>query len=479
MSTVSREKGATFCPIHSKKKLVFLCKQCDILICNKCMVKEHSGHPVEEVEEVAEQKFIKLDEFITKTEDTTIPRAQRNVEQVEAQVSTRVKELEAEIEKAYQHEELLIELVGNNRKIVVDQLKGDIKTINHQLYQFKSESDTYLNGLKSTVNECKETKKTNNDISIIDVFNCVEQISDHPPSCQILQTRQKFNPGSNPVADIAKVYGCTSKESAISRQLLSQTQVTLCKDLKSLNPCSIENFSHGTLCYCCVAKPFVYLIDKSGNMKKIKLDVSVLDIAIHPTTDVLYSLCLCENRIWATDINTGTSYIVFTTIDAPSCMTFTGDGTILVGFYMLNKIVNYTLSGDVLKEIDDVQDPLHISVCNITGNIVIAASDSGIQVMNKDFQTMFVFKGPKEKTPSRKAFYCYDAVFDTDGHILVGDKNNKEVHIVDANSGKHLKTINSDKFGDIRCLCFHKDHGLVVGTDSPNKLVFVKYMQQL
>ena len=88
MSTVSREKGAIFCPIHPKKKLAFLCKQCNILICNTCAAKEHSGHPVEEVEEVVEKKFRKLDEFICDTEGTTIPRAKKDFKQVEAQVSS-------------------------------------------------------------------------------------------------------------------------------------------------------------------------------------------------------------------------------------------------------------------------------------------------------------------------------------------------------------------------------------------------------
>ena len=171
MSTISREKGAIFCPVHPKKKLVFLCKQCNILICNKCIVKEHSGHPVEEVAEVT---FRKLDELITKTKGTAIPEAKKNCEQVEAHVSARGKELEAGIEKAYQHEKYLIELVRKNTKKTVGELKDELQTINQQLYQFKSESETYLDDLKSAVNECKETKKTKktkNDILIIDVVN--------------------------------------------------------------------------------------------------------------------------------------------------------------------------------------------------------------------------------------------------------------------------------------------------------------------
>ena len=59
--------------------------------------------------------------------------------------------------------------------------------------------------------------------------------------------------------------------------------------VQSFYPRSIEKFSDGTLCYCCDNKSNMYLIDKSGDIKEIKLGVCVCDIAIHPTTDVLYS----------------------------------------------------------------------------------------------------------------------------------------------------------------------------------------------
>ena len=89
---------------------------------------------------------------------------------------------------------------------------------------------------------------------------------------------------------------------------------------------------------------------------------------------------------------------------------------------------------------------------------------------------MFKYKGPTEKKQNKKELYCLDAVFDNEGHILVGDYFNQEVHVVDANTGKHLSTINSDKFGHIRSLCLDQDGGLVVGTNDPDRLVFVKYV---
>ena len=150
MSTVAREKGAKFCPLHPKKKLVFLCEQCNILICNKCVHKEHLGHPGEAVEEVAEKKFGQLDDFIPKTEEITIPKVKHNVQQVESHVitCTRKNELEDGIEKAYQHEKYLIELVKRNTHKTVDELKCEIQTINEQLSQFQSESDKFVEDFK-------------------------------------------------------------------------------------------------------------------------------------------------------------------------------------------------------------------------------------------------------------------------------------------------------------------------------------------
>ena len=512
MSTVSREKGEIFCLEHLKKKLVFLCKQCNILICNTCIVKEHSGHSVEEVAEVVEKKFGKLDDFITKIEEKTIPKVETIVKQVEAQTSARKKELEAGIEKAYQHEKSLIEILRENTKKTVDELKGELQTVDQQFHRFKSESDKYLEDIKSALNECKETKKTENDILIIDVVNSVGTLHNNPPTCQILQTRKIFTPGSNPVFDIEKAYGCVCTDGEVivefqysedkptpvrrrpkpiprprpstgaeaapikRRQLLSEPLVTPC-NLQSKYPNSIEKFSDGTLCYCCLSEYCVYLIDKDNTtcIKEVKLDVNVLDIAIHPTTDVLYIGCYCDKSIRTVDIRTGTTSTVFNTVDIPYCMTFNGDGTILVGFCLQNKVVNCTLSGEELKSIT-VEQPWHISLCNITGNILIASHSSDTPVMNKDFQTMFIYNGPTEKGQTKKAVRCFDAVFDTEGHILVGDYDNSVVYVVDANTGKCISTINLEGFGHIQCLCLNQNGEIVVGTNSPNKLVFVKYL---
>ena len=125
----------------------------------------------------------------------------------------------------------------------------------------------------------------------------------------------------------------------------------------------------------------MHLIDKSGDIKTIKLDVSVCDIVIHPTTDVLYSVCRSDKSIRTVDIHTDTTSVVFTTVDLPYCMTFTADGTILVGFCDYNKVVNYTLRGKALKSVN-VQSPWHISVCDNTGNIVFAALNNGAHVMH-------------------------------------------------------------------------------------------------
>ena len=499
MSAISREKGALFCPVHPKKKLSFLCKQCNILICNKCIIKEHLGHPVEEIEDVAEKTYRKIDDFITKSEEI-LPKAKLNIKQVEAQVIARVQELEAGIEKAYQHEKYLIELVKENTHKTVSELKGEIQTINQQLSQFKSESDTYLDNLKSKVNECNDTKKTENDILLIDVIGGFDIFAENPPNCEFLSTKNKFMPGSNAPDDIENAFGCVSnaddqasvgslytdekKHQGLDfkgaaapikdRQLLSQPKVNHYKDLPSLFPHSIKKFSDGTLCYCCLNKPYVYWVDQSYEIKKIHLDENVSDIAIHPTTDVLYVTCYNDSSIMTVDIHEGTLSFVFDTKDKPTCMAFKEDGTLLVGFYEQNKVVQYTPAGSVMISFN-VTKPRHISVCDVTGNIVIVRKSSAPpRIVNKDFRNMFVY------TQQQQAIHCRDAVFDIEGHLLIADHYNGQVHVVDAATQKDLKTITFDKTKLIYSICILEDGQLVVGTtgvyDDSYKLVFVTYM---
>ena len=520
MAEVLRNKGSLFCVQHPKNKLIVFCDQCNILICSKCMLGKHSGHQGTEIEDIAEDKFKNIDDFITKTESQTIPDLKQNFCQVEAQVNASVKVLQSGVEEAYEREKHLIELVKNNTKETITQLKSEIKSINQQFSQFKTDSGNLLGKLKAAVNECKQTKRSDNDILMIDVAEEVQELDKIKLKNPNIQT-SKFLPGSNTAEFIKKAFGYikqegiskdkldqpknalslartddssnktkhleigqTSKPSTGSDQLnqlvtdrnpIAQPTMTKSIDL-DLQPHSLKIFNNGTVCIC-GGKSYLKLLNANGDIKQVNLDMLINDIDIHPTNDDIYG-ATGDKTVRKIDIHTGKSSHLFMTKHTSYCIAFCKDNKMLVGSTYKDEITVYTINGEILQDIT-VTTPMHITVSPVTGDVAIACGFNGTYVFNKDFQhsCMFRYQGSGQHKPTLNArFDSHYAVFDNQGHLLIGDQHNKEVHICEANAGKLLKTINLTKYGYIKSLALLPDRTLVVGTCAPNKLVYVKYI---
>ena len=207
MSSVSRTRGQLNCLLHPKKRVVVQCQKCNILICQTCVLNEHLGHTGREIEEVAEVKYRHIDDFITKVEGTTIPKIRQNIQ--DAELDSRIKEedLNSKINKAYEHEKYLHKLVIDNRIKTVTRLTSEITTIHKNLTNFQAKSVQLAGQLETSVSDCKDAKRSDNDILIIDEANEVDQLD-----IESVPVYTKISPptvifGANPVVDIEKAYG--------------------------------------------------------------------------------------------------------------------------------------------------------------------------------------------------------------------------------------------------------------------------------
>ena len=71
-----------------------------------------------------------------------------------------------------------------------------------------------------------------------------------------------------------------------------------------------------------------------------------------------------------------------------------------------------------------------------------------------------------------------DVTFDGSGLLLVADSRpNKGVHVVNAETGKHIQTIMICPMGPSKCLAINHDGHLVVGTSTPKQLLTFKYLE--
>ena len=212
MAEILRTKGSLFCVHHPKNKLIVLCEECNVLVCSKCFLGKHKGHDGRDIEEAVEEKYRNIDDFTIKTECTTIPSLKQHVENIKEKTDARLKVLQTSLDEAYHQEEVLIELVKMTTQETVSVLIEEIQTTNLQLLQFQVNFDKLLIKLEEAVHECKETKRSENDIMVIDVADEVNSIKDHCVQSPQHFPKRTFIPGYNPVEKIKVAFGHISEE---------------------------------------------------------------------------------------------------------------------------------------------------------------------------------------------------------------------------------------------------------------------------
>ena len=230
----------------------------------------------------------------------------------------------------------------------------------------------------------------------------------------------------------------------------------------------------------------IYFVYTNDRIRQRKLDVAIADIGVHPTTDEIFCVCCKDNSIRTIDQVTGKTAVKFQMDvepeDEASCIAITKD-TILVGFANESKIITFSTKGEIkhTEYIDSAPSAIvHIATCPRTGSIAVSFDcRDDIRIINYGLCEIFTYRGPPNVTDGDNKFSSANANFDNEGHLLIADNGNDQVHIVDA-SGNHLKSISSQTVQGIYCLTTQQNGDLVVNSynsdTKSNCLIFFKYV---
>ena len=185
-----------------------------------------------------------------------------------------------------------------------------------------------------------------------------------------------------------------------------------------------------------------------GNEKKLGIKLS--DLAVHPTTDQVYGVnndnCVYK---YGKGLLFGFKFsIVFKTELRPWCLAVLKDGHVVIGFFHDHIVRVYSEDGTISIERSHICLPKHWGY-------------SGLCVVDQKLVTKYKYGET-----------CTDAVFDLFGHLLLVS-GFKGVRVLNADTWKHLKTINISTFGNtdlVSSLTISDNGQLVVGTYKQNKL---------
>ena len=485
-----RKKGDKFCPKHPKKELTFSCDDCaDTPVCSLCITTDHKGHKFTDLDSLAQAKYNFIQDFNNEIKTQIIPKIENNLQHADVSMGTFEQSIAVDIDRVEGQRNYLKKKIDSVADKNISDLKDICKRYQTLVQQFKSATENSRKRMQNLFAENSDALKSNQNILLIDVAEDLKGIKTEPPHfCDIPSA--EFLSGSKPDCErlIHEAFGYIHKMNQSgdllgakaphkSPTLDGEIKVLLTKPSLlntrklSFNPYAAEITKDGTICLCAHGR--IHLLDTNGGMRYFKLDSDVRDIAVHPVSDDVYCT-LGDNSVRLLDTSTGSTTKLFVPEGRHDALAFMNDGSLLVSEYDKPLV---TLYSDKSKKIRTFtykgRGPRQITVCRTTGRIAIACWRSNVLVIDSNFTELYRYSGYSGDS----TLESYDVVFDGLGHLLVADyRENKGIHVLNAETGQHIQTMTTDNMGLSKCLTINHDGHLVVGTCDPNRLLPFKYL---
>ncbi|XP_069108713.1 E3 ubiquitin-protein ligase TRIM71-like [Argopecten irradians] len=486
-----RTEGQTTCNHHKGRQLDMYCEKCQELICLKCISTIHKAHPMCELSEVTSQKKQDIRNFIDRTEQNDLVQIGKYITSTDTLLKDNDK---------------IFDKLSHQVKIQTEKLKQDLDNLREEtlsLYQklkddnikliqkYKQELESLNKQLKHQIQKCKKTLQQGSHIQIYDT-KCEIDSEIHIPVKPILDT-VSFNPNNTPKGHLVQALGKVTisgqghtstdqkrsvllsydqqqpssqqqsedkgKKAVARKTLLTETKVV--EEWRS--PCYITSICPTTddQAWTRYSKTLTLLDRKGTVIQKVTHKAVITDISLSPTTHRLWA---CDDQNNVLELVSGQLTQQFTTKTYPKCICITAKNYVIVG--MSGNVSKYTTQGQMVlttmaagtgKPL--VCSPYRITECPVTNNVAVidhSNKDDGgdgnkhVVVMDTDFQQLFVYRGDIPSTCKQspqtggKPFYPWGIVYDSQGSLIIGDGNNKNVVLL-SKDGRGLRILHTDR----------------------------------
>ena len=170
----------------------------------------------------------------------------------------------------------------------------------------------------------------------------------------------------------------------------------------------------------------LHLVDRDGSVKDtINTNFDFDCIALTPQGDILFSDV--TNKSVNSISRDKTVTTLFQTEWIPSGLCSLHNGNVAVAFSEDGRVVVFSMSGEVIKELDKkyFKFPYWMANNKVNNDMYITNYNGGsVVAIDQDYNVRYAYKGQGE------SFRPCDICTDDAGHVLITDWNNESVHIL-------------------------------------------------
>ena len=175
----------------------------------------------------------------------------------------------------------------------------------------------------------------------------------------------------------------------------------------------------------------IQLVDRHGKVKDtIHMEFDFNDMVHTPQGDII--LADKDNNCIKAISHDKTIKTLFKLQWEPSCLCCLHSGDIAVTFFVAGRVVIYSASGKVIKELDKqlFTCPYRVAQSKVNSDLYISDTSyfaGKVVALDKDYRVRYEYNGQDDSG----SFYPSDLCTDNAGHVLITDYNNHTVHILD------------------------------------------------
>jgi len=387
---------------------------------------------------------------------------------------------------------------------ITQELIDKCREIHHNnselLLKYKQDVQSLYDTLNGRLDTCKQSLVSNKDILVIDTEQYIHKETKHPKHPKF--TTIKFATGQLPSKQLHDDFGSLSVKDG--QEMLEPQEVTshqlpmsdVVTKYRSNDSTVVSEFTHSSyitsvekstsdnVWVLCDGDKNISLVNQQDVViQKLELDSNVHDISVSPATGSLW-LCCYDKTIYEVSSKTPTKR--FTTNSNPWGLSLTPDNNVVVG--TLHNVTVYSTTGQVLHTTHYsgehmVVSPHHVTVCTSTGDTAVCDRDlskhggtgkPNVSAYNSKLEIKYQYYGSPQSQGHTftSEFYPYDAVYDSQGNLLIADNNIKCIQLV-SGEGQFLTVVHTDQLKP-RALTLLQDGLLFVGYND-KKIKVIQY----
>ena len=407
------------CDEHNGKECVCWCQTCSKAACMDCVTKSHHGHKFTELETVLQEKRATLQQELKNLESNKLKEWQDlmiEAKKMTSDFSGQVDEIEKELEERAKEFHTRIEEIKETCKKQLNELK--ILNLDILQEQEKMVSDG-LQKVKQEIKECEDRLRSSDMESLLEHEGAKSHKKDTLPTISCA-TPPVLTPSQIDTKTLTVMLGQLT-------QLIPKPSVQSQFDTKTSCP-SVICVGSGEA-WVVTGIRTIQLVDRHGAVKDtIHINFDFDDMVLSPQGDILltdkYNKCI---KAISGDKTIKTLFKVQWRPWGLCCL---NSGDITVTFHREGRVVIYSSSGNVIKELDKklFRRPYSVAQSKVNSDLYISDGDARkVVALDMDYRVRNEYTGQDD----RKSFFPRGLCTDNAGHVLITDVSNHRVHILD------------------------------------------------